>query len=83
VTFKIQSVTRALDLLEIVAKRTEAIGIVELAKEAGLHVSTCHHLAKTLVGRGYLSQPNNYSSYSIGNKAIALAQVATAERPQG
>lgn len=49
----VQSVHRALDLLEVVA-RTGEIGVSELAREVGLAVSTVHSLVRTLARRHYL-----------------------------
>ncbi|MFW6599380.1 IclR family transcriptional regulator [Propionibacteriaceae bacterium Y2011] len=49
----VQSVVRALDLLELVG-RAEEVGVSELAREAGLAVSTTHSLVRTLARRHYL-----------------------------
>lgn len=52
-TGDVQSVHRALDLLEAVARLGEA-GVTELARELGLNTSTTHNLLKTMTKRGYL-----------------------------
>lgn len=52
-TGDVQSVHRALDLLEEVARRGEC-GVTELARACGLNTSTTHNLLKTMTKRGYL-----------------------------
>jgi len=49
----IQSLHRALDIVEIVATRG-SVGASEIAHELDLAVSTVHNLARTLAARGYL-----------------------------
>lgn len=69
-TGDVQSVQRALDLLEIVA-RTGEIGVTELAHEAGLVVSTTHSLVRTLARRHYLLGVNG--RYRLGPAATVLS----------
>ena len=49
----IQSVERACDILETIARENE-IGVTELSKRLGLHVATVHNLTRTLTTRNYL-----------------------------
>ena len=44
----IQSVTRALHILEILTKHPEGLSVKEIANKVGLNVSTTHHLVNTL-----------------------------------
>lgn len=69
-TGDVQSVQRALDLLEIVAQTGE-IGVTELANEAGLVVSTTHSLVRTLARRHYLLGVNG--RYRLGPAATVLS----------
>ncbi|MBI5833929.1 MAG: helix-turn-helix domain-containing protein [Armatimonadetes bacterium] len=66
----VQSVERALDLLEAVAAAGE-IGVSELARELGLHVATVHNLLRTLATRHFLL--NHNGRYRLGPAAGVLA----------
>jgi IclR family acetate operon transcriptional repressor len=50
----IQSVTRALDILEYMARQRGEVSLASISEALGLNVSTCHHLIKTLVARNYI-----------------------------
>ena len=50
----VQSVDRALSLLELLARSSGGTPLTELAAGAGLNISTCHHLLATLVKWGYV-----------------------------
>ena len=62
----IQSVERALDILEILADADGEMPLNELAACANLNTSTCHHLLATLVKRGYAGQTPRTRSYFLG-----------------
>lgn len=66
-----QSLERALDLLEALAPAGEA-SISELAARTGLVVSTVHRLLATLVARGYVTQPSR-GRYRLGPRLGELA----------
>lgn len=70
---KIQSVERALGLLEHLAESKEPIRLNELAKIFGLNISTCHHLLSTLMERGYVSQSPGSRTYFLGSKILELS----------
>lgn len=73
----VQSVERALDLLELMAGADDSIGVSELAEKAGLPLPTIHRLVRTLVGRGFVRQlPSR--RYALGPKLIRLGESATA-----
>jgi IclR family acetate operon transcriptional repressor len=68
----IQSIERALDLLDILAADGErALG--EIAAKAGLNSSTCHHLLATLVKRGYVGRNPRTRSYFLGSRITELS----------
>ena len=52
---RVQSLDRALDLLEALAG-TDELGVSEIAAQTGLVPSTAHRLLGTLVARGYAAQ---------------------------
>ena len=51
-TGSVQAVTRALDLLRILAETPGGIGLSPAARKAGLAASTTHRLLNTLAARG-------------------------------
>ncbi|WP_099867861.1 IclR family transcriptional regulator [Pararhizobium haloflavum] len=75
----IQSVDRALTLLEILAGKDHPILLNELARSSGLNLSTCHHLVSTLVARGYVIHAGRSRGYMISSKLSDLADLANHE----
>jgi IclR family transcriptional regulator, acetate operon repressor len=71
----VQSVARALTLLEIIADLGGEASLTDIAGKAGLNVSTCHHLLSTLVSKGYASRVPRRRSYALGARVVYLSQV--------
>jgi IclR family acetate operon transcriptional repressor len=69
----IQSLERALNLVDILAASKVELPLNELASKAGLNVSTCHHLLATLVKRGYVSQNPRNRGYYLGDRITELS----------
>jgi len=69
----IQSVDRALTILEIIASSTGEISLNEICARAGLNVSTAHHIVKTLVARNYVAPGSGRGVYSLGSQVLTLA----------
>jgi IclR family acetate operon transcriptional repressor len=69
---RVQSLDRALDLLEALASAGE-LGVSDLADRTGLVPSTAHRLLSTLVERGYAAQSGAGGRYLIGYKLLELA----------
>ena len=67
----VQSLERALDLLEALASGRE-LGVTELAAAAGLPPSTVHRLLATLTKRGYVSQNAASGRYMLGYKVVEV-----------
>lgn len=72
----IQSVDRALALIEILAGRDQPMLLGDLAETSGLNVSTCHHLVGTLVTRGYVLHVGRNRGYMLSLKLADLADAA-------
>ena len=53
---RIQSVSRALRILDTLTQNPEGLGVGDIARELGLNVSTTHHLVNTLVDSDYVTQ---------------------------
>lgn len=66
----VQSVERALDVLEVLAAGG-ALGISEVAAGAGLPDGTAHRLLRTLVARGYVRQHPD-RRYALGAGLLGL-----------
>ncbi len=85
---RVQSLDRALDLIEALAGADE-LGVSELAAQTGLVPSTTHRLLATLVARGYVAQNPVSGRYLLGYKLLELtsglqdrmARLRTAARP--
>lgn len=73
----VQSVERALALLELLAEAGGEASLAELSQRSGLNVSTCHHLLATLVARNYVTRGSVRGSYAMGAQILALAGVCS------
>jgi DNA-binding IclR family transcriptional regulator len=69
---RVQSLDRALDVLEAVAAGGE-LGVSEVAARTGLVVSTAHRLLASLADRGYVRQTSPQGRYALGLKVLELA----------
>jgi len=69
----IQSIERALDLLDILAAADGELSLGEIALLSGLNSSTCHHLLATLVKRGYVGRNRRARSYFLGARIVELS----------
>lgn len=71
----VQSVERAFDLLELIARAGGECTLSELATETPMPLPTIHRLLRTLVGIGHVRQlPNR--RYALGPRLIRLGEVA-------
>jgi IclR family acetate operon transcriptional repressor len=69
----IQSVDRALQLLETMAELGGECTLTELANRTRLNISTCHHLLATLAQRGFVSKAPGRRSYALGARILYLS----------
>jgi len=74
----VQSVDRAITVLEILARKGEA-GVTELAGEIGVHKSTAFRLVSVLESRGLVEQHQDRGKYRLGFGMLRLVG-ATAAR---
>src|SRR5215475_4626239 len=68
----IQSVDRALYLLETIAEAGGEATLTELATRTGLNISTCHHLLATLIQRGFATKVPVRRLYALGARILYL-----------
>src|SRR3954452_23729350 len=69
----IQSVDRAITLLEAIAEAGGECSLTELSHRTQLNISTCHHLLSTLVQRGYVAKVPVRRSYALGARILYLS----------
>ena len=73
---RIQSVERALDVLEGLAAADAEISMSELSARTGMPLTTIHRLVKTLEARGYVRR-NASRKYGLGAPLIGLGEAAS------
>jgi IclR family acetate operon transcriptional repressor len=73
----VQSVERALELLEALADPGDGRGVSELGRATGLPVATIHRLLATMAAKGYVRQDSASHKYLLGSHLIQLGEAAT------
>lgn len=73
----VQSVDRAVSVLEILARHGE-VGVTEIAEELGVHKSTAFRLLGVLEARGLVAQEQDRGKYYLGSGVLRLAGAAAA-----
>jgi len=68
----VQSVSRALDLLEIFLEMGPEIGLTSIASALKLNKATAYHLLSTLEARGYVERPSDSRQYRLGSRLMEL-----------
>jgi IclR family acetate operon transcriptional repressor len=74
----IQSIERAVAILEVVANRPDGITLAEVSTALGLHSSTAFHLIRTLVSLGIVEQLES-KRYHVGSRLFMLAASSMTE----
>lgn len=69
----IQSVDRALFLLETIAEAGGEATLTDLSHRTGLNISTCHHLLATLIQRGFAAKVSGRRLYALGPRILYLS----------
>jgi IclR family KDG regulon transcriptional repressor len=73
--YVVQSVDRALDILESFDFNEEELGVTELAHKLNLHKNNVFRLLATLEVRGYIEQDRKSGNYRLGIKTFEIANV--------
>jgi DNA-binding IclR family transcriptional regulator len=73
--YLIQSVSRALDILETFAIGQEELGVTELSRRLKLHKNNVFRLLATLETRGWVDQDQDGGNYRLGLKTYEVASV--------
>ncbi|MET3698577.1 IclR family transcriptional regulator [Bacillus oleivorans] len=71
----IQSVDRALHILELLKNNPKGLGVTEISKSLDVAKSTAHRLLMSLEGYGYVQKFGKDASYRLGLKFIEMNQV--------
>ena len=71
----VQSVDRALDILEAFNYEQEELGVTELSQKLGLHKNNVFRLLATLECRGYIEQDKRTGNYRLGIKTFEVANI--------
>jgi IclR family transcriptional regulator, KDG regulon repressor len=71
--YNINSIDRALSVLELLASDGEALGVTELSKKLEINKSMIYRLLSTLAMRGYVEQDEESRKYRLGLKIVELA----------
>ena len=66
----VQSVERALDILDHVGGSAQGLSASELSRRTGLPYATVHRLIGTLVARGYVRQESSSKTYALGPQMV-------------
>ncbi len=73
--YVVQSVDRALDILEAFNYNEEELGVTELSHKLNLHKNNVFRLLATLETRGYIEQDKKTGNYRLGIKIFEVANV--------
>jgi len=68
----VQSIERALDILELLAKEGQPMRLTDLSLKLGQHKSTVHRLLATLERRQYVEQHRDTGRYGLGLRVFEL-----------
>lgn len=71
----IQSVDRALRIMELLASQNEEMRLQDIAEHLQLNSSTCHHLLRTLAIHRYVVRSTKSRKYSFGPRIIELSRM--------
>lgn len=71
--YTLQTVDRAIAFLEYVAAAAEPPNVRDVAEALDLNITTCYHLLRTLVARGYI-QRNEDGGLELGDRVGLLAR---------
>ena len=79
-SYKVHSLERGLDLIELMSHFSREMSLSELSREAGFNPSTTHRILDALKSRGYVRQNQSTSGYSLTYKLFEIASKAGWEK---
>ena len=69
----VQSVDRALSILELLSNHPKGLGLIAISKELNLPKNTAHRLVHSLISREFVYQNTENESYNLSLKVAKLA----------
>ncbi len=69
----VKSVSRALDIIQIVSLKKEGLGVTEISKQIDINKSSVYRILSTLVKYGYMEQDENTGRYKLGYKFLEIS----------
>ncbi|THF86717.1 IclR family transcriptional regulator [Deinococcus sp. KSM4-11] len=70
----VQSIERALTLINTIVDAQRPLSIAELSQAAGLAPSTIHRIVQTLTANGYIHQDHSTKRYDIGPEIVEISR---------
>lgn len=74
--YVVDSLKRALFVLDEVAERGHAVTLAEIVREAALPKSTVYRYLRTFVASGYLTYDSETDTYDVGARFLTVARAA-------
>jgi len=75
----VQSVQRAMDMLECVATEPTGMSLSQISGHVRLHPSTAHRILATLAAGGHVSRDPASRTYRLGPSLVSLGEAARAQ----
>jgi DNA-binding IclR family transcriptional regulator len=72
----VQSVARALDILDVMSKAEGSMSLADISKATNLNASTVHRLLFTLRAKNYIRQDNGNKEYSLDPQCARIGKAA-------
>lgn len=77
----VRAVTRALEIVRLLAEARRSLGVSDLVERTGLPHATVHRLLATLVAEGWVEQSPFSQRYRFGTGILGSAAIALAHAP--
>lgn len=74
---RVRSVSRALSILEVMAREEDRLGLVAISRLVALDPTTTHRLLHTMEERGFVTQSPVDGKYSLGIRAFQVGNAVT------
>lgn len=71
----VQTLDRALDIIELLSVEREGVGVTEISQRVALHKSTVHRLLNALACRGYVEKDEKFGTYKLGLKFVEISSL--------
>src|SRR5699024_139770 len=76
-TVNVQSVDRALEIIDILEDEPQGLGVTPLSKKMGVSKSTIYRLLSSLLNKEYVRQNEETQKYHLGLRLMQLGQTLT------